>query len=95
MTSAKIYTDYGFQKTVVPKNGETFSLEEVQAIVGGYVEVVRLDDKTIMCVNEDGKFMQSCFPNKEATEIAHSHKAIKVDDYICGCALVCPSHMFP
>lgn len=95
MTSAKIYTDYGFQKTVVPKNGETFSLEEVQAIVGGYVEVVRLDDKTIMCVNEDGKFMQSCFLNREATELAHSYKAIKVDDYICGCALVCPTPMFP
>lgn len=95
MTSAKVYTDYGIQMAVVPGNGETFSLEEVQTIVEGYVEVVRLDDNTIMCVNEDGKFMQSCLFNKEATELAHSHKAIQENDYICGRVLVCPAYMFP
>lgn len=94
MRSAKLYTDYGFEKSVVPKNGTDFSLEEVQKFVEGYVEVIRLDDETIMCVNEDGKFLDSCFLNKEATEIAHSKNAIQPDDYICGCALVCHTSMF-
>lgn len=39
---------------VTPKNGTDFSLEELQKFVGGFIEVVRLNDDQIMVVNEEG-----------------------------------------
>ena len=40
---------------VHPKNGVDFSLEELQGFVGGFIEIVRVDDDRIMVVNEEGK----------------------------------------
>jgi hypothetical protein len=37
-----------------PSNGEFFTLEELKEIVGGWVEVVRLQDDRVMIVNEEG-----------------------------------------
>ena len=34
-----------------PANGSDFTLEEMQAIVGGYIELVELDGNTTMVVN--------------------------------------------
>lgn len=93
MNSAKLYCHSGEVREISPLNGSEFTLEELQGFVGGYIEIVSLDDDTIMCVNEDGKFLSSCQPNRLATEIAHSHNAIMEEDYICGCALVCPARM--
>lgn len=36
-----------------PANGSDFTLEEMQAIVGGYIELVELDGSTTMVVNEE------------------------------------------
>lgn len=43
----------GEVREVLPHNAKTFSLEELQAFVGGYIEEVRLNGR-IMFVNEDG-----------------------------------------
>lgn len=51
---AYIIKTNGEKSNVTPKNGEDVQLEEMQEIVGGYIEIVRLDEKTIMVVNEEG-----------------------------------------
>lgn len=43
---------------VLPNNGKKFGLEEVQKVVGGYVEVVRLPHNMKMLVNEEGILMK-------------------------------------
>lgn len=77
-----------------PSNGKYFELEEVQLLVGGYIEVVRLSDKLIMIVNENGK-IEGLNYNFIATRIAEFFKALRAGDYICGDAVVCPSSMLP
>lgn len=45
----------GNEITIVrPRNGKIFELEELQAVVGGYIEGVRLKDGRTMYVNEEG-----------------------------------------
>lgn len=41
-------------KSVEPKNGTNFSLKELQDVVHGYIEIVRLTGNQIMVVNEEG-----------------------------------------
>ena len=53
--SAKIiYTDKEAED-YTPKNGKTFGLTEMQEIVDGYVEPIRLNDGRMIIVDEDGK----------------------------------------
>ena len=40
-----------------PDNGTDFSLEELQGIVGGYIQIVECPDDMIMVVNEEGLFL--------------------------------------
>lgn len=51
---ARIIKTTGAIVEVGPANGKHFQLEELQAIVGGYIEVVRLPDGQLMFANEDG-----------------------------------------
>jgi hypothetical protein len=45
----------GTTEKVEPKDGTTFSLEEMQALVGGYIEPVFLPGDTMMLVDEEGR----------------------------------------
>lgn len=66
---ATIYYANGETKEVQPANGTDFKLKEVQDIVGGYVEVLRLNNGDIMLLNEEGKLID--LPrNEEATKLA-------------------------
>lgn len=69
---AKIIKTDGTIVEVTPQNGTDFQLEELQKIVGGYIEVLRLTDNEIMVANEEGKFC--CVYNHEATKIAKEHR---------------------
>ena len=40
---------------VNPSNGDYFSLDELQAFVGGYIEVIHVVGDLLMIVNEEGK----------------------------------------
>jgi len=51
---ATLFTVEGEEKTVEPK-GDTFSLEELQKYVEGYVEIVTLKDNKLLAVNEEGR----------------------------------------
>ena len=50
----KLYEVGCIVKEVQPKNGVKITLEEAQALVGGYVELVRLDDNNILLCDEEG-----------------------------------------
>jgi len=71
--------------SVQPKNGKDFSLQELKAIVGGYIEIIRMNDK-FMVVNEEGKLEQLPY-NALATGFYWAN--VGRYDYIVGDVLVC------
>lgn len=78
-----IYTN-GKTTDVYPKNGTDFSLEELQAVVGGYIELVFLGDK-ILVANEEGK-LYGLPLNTKATEIIRNYG---YNDTIVGNVVYC------
>ena len=88
--SAKIiYTDKEAED-YTPKNGETFELTEIQEIIGGYVEPIRLNDGRMVIVDEDGKSKNKAV-NIPATNILRRDHF--TTDYIVGTAIVCDADM--
>ena len=88
--SAKIiYTDKE-DEDYTPKNGKTFALTEMQEIVGGYVEPIRLNDGRMIIVDEDGKSKNKAV-NIPATNILRRDHF--TTDYIVGTAIVCDADM--
>ena len=83
------YPNGDFQETQ-PKNGTAFELEEMQEIVGGYIELVHLNDGRIIVVNEDGLNLNLPV-NIEATNILRRDHS--TTQYIVGNAIVCDSDM--
>lgn len=72
---------------VKPKNGKTFSLEELQGFVNGYIEIVNVGQK-LMVLNEEGKLM-GLDQNLTATEIFQKYYG--QTDVIVGCVLLADS----
>ena len=88
--SAKIiYTDKEAED-YTPKNGKTFALTEMQEIIGGYVEPIRLNDGRMIIVDEDGKSKGKAV-NMPATNILRRDHFTA--DYIVGTAIVCDTDM--
>ena len=71
-----------------PANGRDFKLPEIQALVGGLIEVFPLGDGQIMVCNEDGK-IEHLPVNVEATIIFRS--VYGPVDTIVGDVVVCRS----
>jgi hypothetical protein len=84
MAWATLKIDGTFEKHEgVPK------LEEMQAVVGGYVEVVELEHGVDMWLNEEGKYIwgeptPTDKWNHRATMFAHAAKSIQANDWIAG-----------
>ena len=88
--SAKIiYTDKEAED-YTPKNGKTFTLTEMQEIIGGYVEPIRLNDGRMVIADEDGKSKDKAV-NIPATNILRRDHY--TTDYIVGTAIVCDADM--
>ena len=88
--SAKIiYTDKE-DEDYTPKNGKTFALTEMQEIIGGYVEPIRLNDGRMIIVDEEGKSKNKAV-NIPATNILRRDHF--TTDYIVGTAIVCDADM--
>ena len=88
--SAKIiYTDKEAED-YTPKNGKTFALTEMQEIVGGYIEPIRLNDGRMIIVDEEGKSKDKAV-NIPATNILRRDHY--TTDYIVGTAIVCDADM--
>ena len=71
---------------ISPKKGLTFSLQELQSYVGGYIEVVSLGKK-IMVIDEEGKLKEkpiNTFATKKFKE-----QYPETTDVIVGNALIC------
>ena len=69
-----------------PNNGTDFSLEELQAIVGGYIEVVGLRDGRLIVCDEEGK-LKGKEHNQKATEIYQAN--VPNWDHLVGDVLLC------
>lgn len=83
------YPNGDFQETQ-PNNGTTFELEELQEVVGGYIEIIRLNDGRLIIVNEEG-LLQGLPVNIEATNILRRDHS--TTQYIVGNAIVCDADM--
>lgn len=84
-----IYTDKE-DEDYTPKNGKTFALTEMQEIIGGYVEPIRLNDGRMIIVDEEGKSKGKAV-NIPATNILRRDHS--TTDYIVGTAIVCDADM--
>lgn len=74
-----------------PANGKTFTLKELQAAVGGYIEVYpmpakRGQPKRIVVMDEEGRL-------KGLPKNALVSQAFGLDALIVGTVIVCPSRM--
>lgn len=74
------------EETVEPKNGTDFTLEELQGYVGGYIEIIHLNDGRIMVINEEGKLLDLPVNLLATVQYQLSFGPI---DQIYGNALVC------
>ena len=83
-----LYVD-GREEFIEPKNDTDFSLEELQTIVGGHIEIVPLGDERIMVANEEGKIHHLPL-NVRATCIVNG---AGIADTIVGNVLICRSEM--
>lgn len=84
---AQIIRTDGTRREICPANGTDFTFEEMQSIVGGYIEQVELDEETTMVVNEEGKLQMLPF-NLEASRLFCSYHP-ELGDFIVGNVLVC------
>lgn len=76
----------GTEEVVEPADDKEFTLRELQAFVGGYVQMVEFPDGTEIWVHEEGKLLN--FPiNRKATALwAEAFKGYEfgADDIIVG-----------
>ena len=88
--SAKIIYVDKEAEDYTPKNGKTFALTEMQEIVGGYIEPIRLNNGRMIIVDEEGKSKDKAV-NIPATNILRRDHY--TTDYIVGTAIVCDADM--
>lgn len=98
MKTGTVYKTDGSVLQVEPKNGESFSLEELRGFVGGYIDIQQLPkSKEIMVLNDEGKL--AGLPKNDAATAVWK-KAYPIADYqlnndelIVGDVLVCASSL--
>ena len=83
---ATIYKAHGEVIEIEPRNGKDFQLEELQAIVSGYIEIINLADGRLIVLNEEGK-LNGLAINWNATKIYR--ESFYTDDFIVGDVLIC------
>ena len=69
---ATLYEPSGRDSDYTPRNGKKFTLAELQALVGGYIEMVRIPGDTgkrVLFVDEEGK-LKGLKPNVRASHLA-------------------------
>jgi len=72
---------------VTPQNSVSFTLEELQRMVGGLIEVVHLETDELMICNEEGKILYLPY-NQAATRMART-KGHDPHDRIMGNVVIC------
>ena len=87
--NAKLYKTDGTILEVVPANGTDFQLDELQAMVGGYIEIIPVLRGKIMVLDEEGKLKGK--PINDAATMIFMQAGFY--DTIVGDALVCDDEM--
>lgn len=82
---ALLITPDGKTRTVFPKNGPAFTVAEIQALVEGWLECVRLRDGRLMWVNKEGK-LRRLPRNSLATLLART--VLSPGDFLVGPVVV-------
>ena len=93
---AQVFYTNGDIKTIEPKNGTDFTLEELNEHIDGYIEAIAIRDPEellkgedlLMLIDEDGK-LKNLPANLNASRFAHNTQSIQVNDYIVGNAILC------
>ena len=85
---AKLIKAIGGVREISPKNGKKFELKEAQKLVRGYIQILPLDEETVMIIDEEGKFKHN-IANSTATRIAEQHNALIPGDFIVGDVIIC------
>jgi hypothetical protein len=85
---ATLLTATGERREILPAAGEgcSFTLAELQALVGGYIEALRAPGGHWLFINEDGKRLD--LPVNRLASILLRHR-LRPDDYIVGDAVLC------
>lgn len=76
----------GSAEEVFPADGESFTLEELQGFVGGFIEMISLEDGCVMFIDEEGK-LKGKPENPVATLVVRG--VIAPWDEIVGDAIIC------
>lgn len=85
---AKVLKMDGGEWLVSPKNGTDFQPDELQGIVGGYIEAAAIGNGLIMVMNEEGK-LKGLPLNARASQ--EYFMAYGVYEPIVGNVLICKS----
>ena len=82
-----VYTDMNYEHFADPVNEEQgYTLDQLQLIVGGIIEIIPMGKGRIAVLNEEGKLKDLEF-NSLATQMLE--KFIPKDDYVVGNVLFC------
>lgn len=83
----------GEPRSVSPANGRSFTLQELQRYVGGYIEILRTEfviqdnkEPLVAFLNEDGKGLGL---SRNGYASAMFHKSLGPGDYIVGDVVLC------
>jgi hypothetical protein len=67
-TNALVMHPDGRTTNITPANGTHYTLEELQTLVGGYIELVPMPHNRYAVVNEEGQYLNLDF-NPRASEL--------------------------
>jgi len=82
---ATVFEVNGTRREVYPATPPSFMLEEMQALVGGFIEMVPMAGDKMLIINEEGK-LQGLLCNLEAT--LQVLDRLLPGDYIAGAAVL-------
>lgn len=85
---ATLIKSSGGKSEITPRNNKAFELEEAQALVGGYIQIIHVGDEKVMVFDEEGK-LKGKPVNQMATIVAKMHRAIFPTDFIVGDVIYC------
>lgn len=90
MKASRLIPVRGHAIEISPRHGPKFTLEELQAYVGGYIELVcYTHDNHLLIVNEEGKLLNLPY-NDRATQLFRMNRLTR--DVIVGDVVLIAKH---
>ena len=93
MKKTRIIKTNGEMKSINPANGKHFDLQELYTLLNcDLIQIINLNEKIIMIIDEEGKLNADNELNMIATIYAVKAQAIYPNDCIVGTALICETN---